>query len=320
MSIRKRGRSWRAEVCVKGKRTSATFDTRAQAESWKAKQKGLLEAGIYAGTGTTVQDMLDRYDEEVTSKKTVDDLSGDWSRLKMFAASSLATVRLTDLSAAHIAVWKKARLEAVSPGTCRRDLTLLSAICSLAVREWHWLEINPCKGVARPKEPEHRDRILNDEELQDLLKALDYEEGKPIKSVKQRTALAVLFALETAMRRGEICNLRTDQITGRVARLPKTKNGKRRDVPLSKRALEILQLVGPDLFQMRPDSVTQAFNRAVKKASIEDLRFHDLRHTAITRLARKLPVMDLARMTGHKDLKMLMVYYNASAESIADLL
>ncbi len=53
---------------------------------------------------------------------------------------------------------------------------------------------------------------------------------------------------------------------------------------------------------------------------MKDLHFHDLRHLAITRLAKKLPILDLARMVGHKDLRMLQIYYNESAEAIAQML
>lgn len=103
--------------------------------------------------------------------------------------------------------------------------------------------------------------------------------------------------------------------------LPDTKNGTKRDVALSARAVELLQKLNPAeagrVFKGNKDSSDPIFRRAVKMAGINDLTFHDSRHTAITRLARKLDVLDLARMVGHRDPRSLMTYYNATAEDIA---
>jgi integrase len=165
------------------------------------------------------------------------------------------------------------------------------------------------------------------------------------------------LAIETAMRRSEIISLRWEHIDlkRRVAHLPATKNGSARDVPLSSRAVAILQkLKGvslrPDLdgnteeteasdlgrvFAIRSDAVTRAFERAVTRARktylteaisagqnpdgrfLTDLRFHDLRHEATTRLASIFPMHELAKITGHKDPRMLMRYYHPKAEDLA---
>ncbi len=109
----------------------------------------------------------------------------------------------------------------------------------------------------------------------------------------------------------------------RRRRLPASinKNGVRRDVPLSKRALELLALL-PDsgeapLFGISTASLDALFRKARQRSCIEGLTFHDSRHAAITRLAKKLNVLDLARMVSHRDLRMLQVYYNESAEDMA---
>lgn len=73
----------------------------------------------------------------------------------------------------------------------------------------------------------------------------------------------------------------------------------------------------PLVFGLNESQVDALFRKAKGLAGITDLHFHDTRHTAITRLAKKVPVLDLARMVGHRDIKMLMVYYNESAEDIA---
>ena len=136
-------------------------------------------------------------------------------------------------------------------------------------------------------------------------------------------AIAFLFAIETAMRAGEICGLTAPDITGRVAHLPQTKNGRKRDVPLSRRALELLAYLPVDsatVFGITSASLDALFRKTRDRASIENLTFHDSRHEAITRLAKKLNVLDLARMVGHTDLNELQTYYNESAADIAEKL
>ena len=127
------------------------------------------------------------------------------------------------------------------------------------------------------------------------------------------------------MRQGEIWGLDWAQVNlaGRYVTLLDTKNGMRRDVPLSKRAgalLEIMPQREGKVFDTSQNGAAHLFRRAVKAAGIENLTFHDSRHEAITRLARKLQVLDLARMVGHKNIQTLMIYYNATASEIANRL
>ncbi len=144
----------------------------------------------------------------------------------------------------------------------------------------------------------------------------------------QAVAVAFLFAIETAMRQGEICKMTPEMVDGAVVHLPKEvcKNGHKRDVPMTKRALELLSLLPtpdvdhPTCFMIKADSMSVLFRKACASCMIEGLHFHDSRHEAITRLAKKLHVLDLARMTGHRDLKQLQIYYNESAHDIAKLI
>ena len=132
---------------------------------------------------------------------------------------------------------------------------------------------------------------------------------------------AFLLAIETGMRKGEILGLTWGQISASVAYLSKTKNGDARQVALTIRALEILSeqrgLDPVKVFIVDPASADTLFRKAVKRAGIQDLHFHDSRSEAITRLSRKLDVLELARMVGHRDLKSLLIYYAPSAEDMA---
>ncbi len=113
------------------------------------------------------------------------------------------------------------------------------------------------------------------------------------------------------MRASEI--LSNPAITGRVARLEDTKNGTRRDVPLSERAAELLSAP----FTIGAGTLDTLFRAMRDEAKIEGLHFHDSRHEACIRLSKKLDVLQLAKMLGIKDPRILMVYFSESAEDIA---
>ena len=181
--------------------------------------------------------------------------------------------------------------------------------------------------MRRPKESEPRDRLYTDDEIERICLALGFDLGdeQEAETVSQRVAVAFLFAIETAMRAGEICGLLPRDVVGRVATLLETKNGTKRKVPLSSRAVELLELLpvpkeNATVFGITTKSLDTLFRKAKTRAAIEDATFHDSRHLAITRLAKKLNVLDLARMVGHRDLKQLQVYYNETAESMAERL
>jgi integrase len=126
------------------------------------------------------------------------------------------------------------------------------------------------------------------------------------------------------MRRGELLALQWKHIdlVKRVAFLPMTKNGESRTVPLSRNAVAVLQglprSIDGVVFPITANAVKLAFVRAVNACKLVDLHFHDLRHTATSRLAEKLPnIIELSRVTGHKDVRMLSRYYHVTAEALA---
>jgi integrase len=134
----------------------------------------------------------------------------------------------------------------------------------------------------------------------------------------------VIVAIETAMRRGEILGLHREHVhlDRRIAFLPITKNGQARYVPLSSRAAEIIRTLpdSPDgrLFPITVAAMEASFLKAVRRAGLSGLHFHDLRHTAASRMAKKLPnVIELASVTGHTSLQMLKRYYHPKAEELA---
>lgn len=323
-SLSKRKNSWRAQVYVNGVRESGTFSTKAEAVAWASSQETALreqkKTGVVAGK--TCGDAFDRYEEEVSPHKR----GHRWEslRLKAMAESDIGKVkfkniRLSDVTADIIGQWRDSRLKTVAGSTVNRDLNLLSHVFTTARKEWGWMAHSPTKDVRRPKNPAPRDRRITQGEIDRICIAFGFD-NSPVTTKNQAVAAAFLFAIETAMRAGEICALRPGWIDGRVAHLPAdaVKNGVKRDVPLSKRALEILALLPEDtLFGLQSASLDALFRAGRERANIEGLTFHDTRHEAITRLSKKLGVLELARAVGHRDLKMLQIYYNESAADIA---
>ncbi|CKH74477.1 Site-specific recombinase XerD [Achromobacter xylosoxidans] len=174
-----------------------------------------------------------------------------------------------------------------------------------------------------PSKGRHRERIYTQEEIDRIVLALGWEEGKPVEDKRHQTAVAFLLPLEMAMRSGELLSLERAQVDlkKQVAQLDQTKNGDRRAVPLSKRAVSIFKALN-SVDKVRMFTLTGAlrdvyFRHAKTLAQVEGATVHDARATALTRLAKKLSILELARMVGHRDPRSLMIYYRESATDIA---
>ncbi len=327
-SIAKHAKGWRVQISVKGTRDSAVFSTQAEARAWAAQREAEMRRMVATGINTdkTVGDAFDRYSKEVSTTKRGE----AWEQQRLITIGAheidgarLDSIKLCEVSADMIGKWRDMRARTVLGSTINRDLALLSNVFQIARKEWKWIAASPTTDVRRPQDPPARDRRISEAEISAVTLALGYT--GLVRTKSDRVAVAFLFAIETAMRAGEICALTWGAITGKVAHLPMTKNGTRRDVPLSPRATALLESLprGEDsdpCFGSTSSQLDAIFRKARDKSPVEDLTFHDSRHEAITRLARKIDVLDLARMTGHRDIKQLMVYYNATAADIAEKL
>lgn len=202
------------------------------------------------------------------------------------------------------------------------ELVLIRGVLETARREWGRLRENPAKDVRKPASPPSRKRRITQPEIDAIVSALGYDGGVPANAA-QRIALSFLFAIETAMRSGEICGLTWADVGTKSVRLPKTKNGDARSVLLSTSARSILALLprdGDQVFALGDATRDVLFRRARDQTEIVDMHFHDTRAEAIWRLSKRLDVMELAKMIGHRDLRSLMIYYATSADDLADLL
>lgn len=320
---------WRAQVRIKGVSESQNFRTKGEAQTWAAKTEHALRSGDgKVQNKHTVADLLNKYAKEVAPTKPV----GDWekNRIKAFISDypKLADRIAHETDSSHFAEWRDDRLKSVKGSTIVRDISLFSFAFNVARREWKWIKHNPWTDVRRPEEPPPRERRIAIKEMEAMQMLLGYSKDMPPETASARVGAAFEFAIETAMRSGEICNLQTQHVflEDRYAHIPKSKNGDKRNVALSNRAIEIVKQMGDvkadlkgTVFGLTPGNRDALFRKA-RGDLFDDLRFHDSRHEAITRLAQRLQILDLARMVGTRDLKTLMVYYNMHARDVAKLL
>lgn len=319
-TIRKRGRRWRAEVCIDYRRASASFATKAEAAAWAIRQEAEFTG---TATGHTFAQACIRFGQEVSPKRR----GARWEllRLRKWALSPLGLRPIAKITPADLGGWRDARLEIVSAGTVRREMGLMVDLFTIARREWGWIKASPMPDVRRPPNPAARRRRLTDDEVAAMTAALGLGDGLHAITVTARVGLAFLFALETAMRSGEVLGLHWPDVheARRFVVLPRTKNGDRREVPLSARALELLTVLpreGGPCFRLRDTQRDALFRKARNAAGLSGFTFHDTRATAIWRLSKKLDVLQLARMIGHRDINSLRAYYAESAEEMAALL
>lgn len=347
---------WQAKIRRRGHSTSRTFRTKTDAEAWARQVEAEIDRGVWQcsreAETTSLRDALKRYQREVTPTKRGAATEG--YRINAWLGHKLARKPLAALRGADFAEYRDERLAAGCAGsTVQKELALISSVYETARREWGMEAlVNPLRAVRKPSAAPGRDRVFISDEETRLLDACTPQArtaGKFAAGASSPMLLPVVrFALETAMRQGELAGLLWENVdlTAQVARLPLTKNGTARAVPLSKTAVEILRNLSADenvtsirrgpVFDMTPNAIKIAFGRAVKRARrsyeeeckaakarpdsrlLVDLTFHDLRHVATTRLAEKLPnVIELAAVTGHKDLRMLKRYYHPRAEDLA---
>lgn len=338
---------WQAKIRRKGyPAQSKTFETRADAEAWARDIESKMDRGVFVDRSelekTCFSALIRRYREEVTPTKKGE--KKELSKLKILEASKLASMTLANIKPGDIVDYRNERIKKVSAATVIKEINLLSGIFNTAISEWKMSGLtNPVESVRRlpvgTPSPKPRDRRLLDlkfdgkNELEWLLEATQ----------SQALKLILPLAVESAMRRSEMVTFRHEDMNLRrqTIRLNETKNGEMRVVPLSKAAVEVLQeLPETDkggVFGVVPDSVTQAFGRALKRARaayerwcmesghhphpkfLKNLRLHDLRHEGTSRLFedKGLNVPEVSAITGHKDLHSLKRYTHLNAEKLA---
>lgn len=310
---------WRAEVNRAGVRKSNVLPTKAAAVAWATQLEGDVLAKRRGQTvRRSLRQAIERYRDEVTPHKP----GRRWEtiRLNFYLGpdGGLPFVEkwLEEVTPDDFGRWRDRRLLGVKGSTVNRDFNLLSAVLTTAREEWGWMHSAPLKKARRPSEGQPRTRVIRWTEVRRMLRELGWRRGAPPATKSAEVGHAFLVALHTAMRASEVLKA---QPAGTVARLYETKNGEARDVPLSPRAQRLVALC--PRYTVDSAGMDALFRKARLRAGLEGFTFHDSRGTALTRMARKVDVLTLARISGHKDLNILMrTYYRERSESIAERL
>jgi len=288
-----------------------------------------MDQGMYMSRtevdSTTFGDLLSRYLEEITPTKK--GAAPETSRIRALLRHPLAKRMVGSIRSLDIARYRNERLQEVAPPTAKRDLVIISHVFEIAIREWSLPLLNPVRQIRLPAHGKPRNRRLEQGAVAD-----ENEESRLLRACRQARNPFLLpivkLAIETAMRQSELVGLRWNHIDlkRRVAYLADTKNGESREVPLSSAAVKILDALprsvnGAVFPGLTAEAVKRSYARAVRRAKIDNLHFHDLRHEATTRFfERGLNIMEVASITGHKDLRMLRRYTHLRAEDLARLL
>ena len=321
-SIRKRGDKWNVQVRRQGfPHISRSFTLKADAEAWarqmevEADRNG-LSVDPRATQKITFAELLVRYRDSVMVHKR--SRASGTDTLNLFLRQPFAKHTLSSITPATFSSFRDKRLKEVKAATVCREMGVIQRMFEVAIKEWGIpLSSNPLKLVSKPKPGPARERRVEGESERVRLTDASEDCRNPLISPLFR------FAIETGMRRGELIGIRWEHIdTGRrTLHIPKTKNGYPRTIPLSSAALRILaDLPRNDerVFPLTANAVKLAWRRLRKRAGASDLRFHDLRHEAVSSFfERGLSVPEVALISGHRDARMLFRYTHLRAEDVA---
>lgn len=319
-TIRKRGSSWQVQVRRDGyPQISETFKAKADAVAWAREQERSMDRGEQPQFDrslmqTTLGDLLKRYGETITPRKR--GAGPETYRLRTLMAHRIAKLSLSALKPNAIVTYREDRLAKVQPGTVRREMAILQHCLEIARREWGYpIRPNPMDEVSLPSPQRARDRRLNPGEAEKLAAALAATSAPYLRPF-------IILAIETGMRRGELLSIRWADLNlyRRTLLVQTTKNGHPRTIPLTPQAVETLRALpreGDQVFNQSANATRLAWERLRKRAGLDDLRMHDLRHEAVSRFFEYgLSAPEVALISGHRDARMLFRYTHLRPEAV----
>lgn len=331
-----RGNTWRAIVRRVGHPSqSKTFALKRDAERWAADVEAKLGVSQFdslqakvAGS-MTVRDIFQRYKDEVLPNMRGRNAQNIHTRIMRDA--DFMRLPVSKITSRDIRDWRDDRVLDIAPASVHRELNTISGVFTHAIKEWAIpLTVNPCHNVSRYKGADKaRDSVWTPPDVQRLLWCIHWRMDMPLKEGRDYVGWCLLLGLETAMRIGEICTATVGNFYPEEQRLflPITKNGDSRNVPLSTVAIAYLRILCKDkkpedkIIPINANTFSEYFLEAREMAGLENLVFHDSRHTAATRLSTKLSnVLELSAVTGHRSLKSLQRYFHPDAAHIANKL
>lgn len=325
---------------------SKTFPTKRLAEQWAAAIETDMLRGEFIPRKSievvTLSKCLVKYADERSASKKGE--KQELVRIKRLMLHSLAKKTVSDILVEDIENYVYERrqdksqrnpAENVSEATIRLEVMLLSAVFEAArSKRWNYCRSNPVKDIdqdARPGKSQERVRRLIGDEEEKLIVALE----KRCKNAD--IPLVVRFAVATAARQSEIIGKDSTStrpaslglcweninLAQRSAKLIDTKNGKDRVIPLGEAALALLSalprpITGGRVFKVTQDGLIRSFAAACEQAGIVDLKFHDLRHEATSRMVEAgLSLLEVQSITGHSNAEMVKRYTHLDTLKLA---
>lgn len=320
-SVRKRKDTWQFQIRKKGHPTfTKTFKVKAHGLAWARKVESEMEQGLVSQTygktsEVTLRELIVRYRDTVTPRKR--SRVQETNRLNKLLGCLLASKNSSQITSEDICHYRDLRLTEVGSQAVRHDINALSQVFSTAMKEWGLIiQKNPVEGIWKPPISKPRERRLTREEvdlIKDHLKQNCHPDFRDF----------VTLAMETGMRKGEVLRVKQADLdlSVSVLKLPETKNGYSRTIPLNSVATEVLKhrlrSFSGRLFPFEEPWCRYHWNKLVNAIGIKDLHFHDLRHEAISRFFEMgLSVPEVALISGHKDYRMLARYTHLRAEDV----
>jgi len=319
--------TWRVRVRKQsGPALTRSFARKIDAEEWARSIEHKLDVGEHVPSSEarkrTLADAIERYLSATLPRAKHRKNASEQTRLLNWWRAELGSRPLVNITPAVISEVRdkltrtESRGQALSGSTINRRITALSAVLSVAVKEYGWLAKNPVANVTRLEDSKGRERFLNDVERERLLRECSRSDCAALHPIVQ-------LALATGARKGELLSLQWIHVDldRRVARFIDTKNGESRTVPLARAAVSILKdwrhgrLPVGAVFSIPKATLDKAWQAARDHAGLHDVRFHDLRHSAASYLAMSgASLMDIAAILGHKTLAMVKRYSHLSEQ------
>lgn len=314
-SLIQRNGKFLARIRITGKPSiSETFNDKRSAQAWAVQTEDQIRRGVYEFNRQampTLRQALDDYLKKITPRKK-------GAKIERYVIGKLqllpvAAKPIDQIQSAEFARLRDAWAKEISPSTIQKRHALLSHLYSVANREWGYDVVNPLLRVSKLKVDNQRTRTVAPDELDAILAAAP---NNTIRTIAR-------LAWHCAARLGELVSLDWQYVNlpARVMEFPITKNGSARTVPLTPSAAALLESLNPQtssapVFGVTSQAMSKAWIAAVHKARrayeqgcdaqgvapdadwLSDVHFHDLRHSAITRLAEHgLSTLELASIS-----------------------
>jgi integrase len=318
-TIRNRNGRWHVQVRRRGsKSVNRTFTLKSDAQLWAREQERVIELDGYGKPNKellndTLSDLLKRYELEIAPSKKSYHVERHYFAL--LRRQAFANLSLKNLRASDIQNWINERSNSHQPASIVRVAGIIERVINIAIKNWDYpLAHNPMRKVMKPAITAKPILRLSSNTLQKLRRP------------SSKIGWIVLFALETGMRRSELANLKWPDInlTEQLVYVSETKNGYARHVPLSPRSIDAIQHMDVDdeyVFGMSSNAIRLAWQRLKNTQHIEGVRFHDLRHEAISGMfERGLTMAEVAMLSGHRTVSQLFRYAHADIQKVREKL